>query len=228
MAGPDVLQPLQYGCPASTLTDNGMVYTVRHASTHVRGGRNAFEAELAALGVRQKNSRPNHPTTCGKVERFQQTTKVWLARQPHQPETLDELNTDLETFRHAYNHHRPHRSLGRRTPAAAYTARPKAGPTGEPMPASAPTRSTTARSPCATPAPCTPSASDVPTTAARSPPSSTTCTSPSSTEQPAKSSENSPSTPPADTSPRTARSPNPEGSGLADVLRHHNGGGGGI
>ncbi|MEI2826213.1 MAG: DDE-type integrase/transposase/recombinase [Dermatophilaceae bacterium] len=63
----------QYGCPASTLTDNGMVYTVRQAATRVRGGRNAFEAELARLGITQKNGRGNHPQTQGKIERFQQT-----------------------------------------------------------------------------------------------------------------------------------------------------------
>jgi transposase InsO family protein len=57
-----------YGLPASTLTDNGMVYTVRFATGP--GGRTGFEAELYDLGITQKNSRPNHPTTCGKVERF--------------------------------------------------------------------------------------------------------------------------------------------------------------
>jgi hypothetical protein len=41
--------------------------------------------------VRQKNSTPNHPTTCGKVERFQQTMKNWLRAQPDQPATLAEL-----------------------------------------------------------------------------------------------------------------------------------------
>ena len=62
-----------HGLPASTLTDNGMVFTTRYAGG--RGGRNAFEAELVRLHVIQKNSRPNHPTTCGKVERFQQTRR---------------------------------------------------------------------------------------------------------------------------------------------------------
>jgi len=32
-------------------------------------------------GVTQKHSRPNHPTTCGKVERFHQTLKKWLTAQ---------------------------------------------------------------------------------------------------------------------------------------------------
>ena len=78
ITGPIVLSTFrtavaEHGCPASTLTDNGMVYTVRLSAQHVRGGRNLLETELATLGVTQKNSRPNHPTTCGKVERFQQT-----------------------------------------------------------------------------------------------------------------------------------------------------------
>ena len=124
----------QFGCPASTLTDNGMVYTVRLAAHRVRGGRNAFETELARLGITQKNGRGNHPQTQGKVERFQQTLKTWLTRQPDQPATIAELQAHIDTFCQHYNHDRPHRSLGRRTPAAAYQARPKATPTnsGEP------------------------------------------------------------------------------------------------
>ena len=59
----------QHGYPASTLTDNGMVFTVRFAGG--RGGENTgrtkLEHELRARGIVQKNSRPNHPTTCGKV-----------------------------------------------------------------------------------------------------------------------------------------------------------------
>ncbi|HET6877668.1 MAG TPA: DDE-type integrase/transposase/recombinase [Jatrophihabitans sp.] len=120
-----------YGIPASTLTDNGMVYTVRFATG--RGGRTALEAELARLHVRQKNSRPNHPTTCGKVERFQQTLKKWLRAQPAQPAITAELQALLDRFVDDYNHRRPHSSLPRHaTPAAAYQARPKAAPGVEP------------------------------------------------------------------------------------------------
>ena len=101
----------QHGIPASTLTDNGMVYTVRLASIGHRGGRNGFEQQLREWHVVQKNSRPNHPTTCGKVERFQQTMKNWLRAQPAQPATIDELQALLDRFRREYNQHRPHRSL---------------------------------------------------------------------------------------------------------------------
>jgi transposase InsO family protein len=118
----------EHGYPASTLTDNGMVYTVRLATG--RGGRTALEAELRRLHIRQKNSRPNHPTTCGKVERFQQTLKKWLRAQPNQPATTTDLQTLLDRFVTAYNHHRPHRSLPHHaTPAVTYQSRPKATPT---------------------------------------------------------------------------------------------------
>ena len=136
ITGPIVLATFRqaadlHGHPASTLTDNGMVYTTRLSGGSLRGtrGRNGFETELTRLSIVQKNSRPNHPTTCGKVERFQQTLKKWLRAQPHQPTTIAELQTLLDTFREEYNHHRPHRSLEHRsTPATAYAARPKATP----------------------------------------------------------------------------------------------------
>jgi transposase InsO family protein len=117
------------GIPASTLTDNGMVFTVRLAGIGRQGGRNSFEAELRRLHITQKNGRPNHPATQGKVERFQQTFKKWLRAQPDQPSTIDELQTILDTFVDEYNHRRPHRSLPHRaTPAALFDTMPKALP----------------------------------------------------------------------------------------------------
>lgn len=120
----------KYGVPASTLTDNGMVYTVRLAAEGRHGGRTSFENELRRLHIVQKNSRPNHPTTCGKVERFQQTLKKWLRAQPDQPATITELQTLIDSFTADYNHDRPHRSLPHRAPpATGYTHLPKATPT---------------------------------------------------------------------------------------------------
>jgi len=117
----------EYGLPASTLTDNGMVYTTRLAGG--KGGRNAFEHQLHALGITQKNGSPSHPQTQGKIERFHQTLKKWLTGQPR-AHTLADLNEQLAKFRHIYNHERPHRALNRRTPHEAYTATPKAAPAG--------------------------------------------------------------------------------------------------
>jgi transposase InsO family protein len=117
----------RHGTPLSTLTDNGLVFTTRFAHGG-RTSRNALETELVKLRVRQKNSKPNHPTTCGKVERFQQTMKRWLRTQPG-ADTIRQLQAQLDTFADIYNHHRPHRSLPHHTtPAVAYNTRPKAGP----------------------------------------------------------------------------------------------------
>ncbi|OBG29903.1 integrase core domain-containing protein [Mycobacterium sp. 852002-51057_SCH5723018] len=115
-----------HGIPASTLTDNGMVFTTRLSGG--KGGRNHIEHELHRLGVTQINSTPGHPTTCGKVERFHQTLKKWLTGQPRAT-TITDLQTQLDAFVEIYNCHRPHRELPQRaTPATAYTARPKAAP----------------------------------------------------------------------------------------------------
>jgi transposase InsO family protein len=132
--GVDVLNAFRaavnvYGPPASTLTDNGMVFTTRYATG--KGGRNGFENELAHLGIAQKNSRPNHPTTVGKVERFQQTLKQWLRAKPPAT-TINQLQQQLDTFVTTYNHQRPHRALDRRTPATIYNQLPKATPTTKP------------------------------------------------------------------------------------------------
>ena len=187
-----------------------------------RGGRNAFEIELRPWDVIQKNSRPNHPTTCGKVERFQQTLKNWLRQQPNQPTTIAELQTLIDAFVEDYNHHRPHRSLPHRaTPAALYNEMPKAlpGPPATPTPTtgSATTASTSpAPSPCASTANSTTSASDEPTTEPTSSCSSRTSTSASSTPSPANSSASSPSTPARTTShaPRNDKHPNPRFRGF--------------
>lgn len=57
----------KHGEPASTLTNNGMVFTTKLAAGR-RGlnSHNALEAHLAKQGIRQKNSTPGHPTTCEK------------------------------------------------------------------------------------------------------------------------------------------------------------------
>jgi transposase InsO family protein len=118
------------GIPASVLSDNGMVFTTRFSGGAAgRTTINGFTAELRDLGVTHKHSKPNHPTTCGKVERFHQTLKKWLRAQPQQPHTMAELQTLCDTFVNYDNTQRPHRSLNRQTPLAAYQARPKATPT---------------------------------------------------------------------------------------------------
>ena len=115
----------RHGYPASVLTDNAMYFTTRFAGG--RGGPNAFETLLGGLGVTHKHSRPNHPRTCGKVERFQQTLKKWLGAQTPAAD-IAQLQAQLDEFAVTYNNHRPHRSLNRAVPAAIYQTLPKAQP----------------------------------------------------------------------------------------------------
>jgi transposase InsO family protein len=132
VTGPDVVASFlataaTHGLPTATLTDNGAVYTSRF--TH---GHNDFERLIASLGITQKNGHPGHPQTQGKIERFHQTLKRWLAARPL-PATLAELQTLLDTFALIYNTARTHRALPpHTTPAQAYAARPKATPTNAP------------------------------------------------------------------------------------------------
>jgi len=111
-----------HGFPASLLTDNGAVFTAAS-----RNGRCAMETELDRLGIRYVHSSPYHPQTCGKVERFHQTLKRWLDKQP-EASNVAELQVLLDRFRAFYDTVRPHRAIGRRTPEEAFTARPKATP----------------------------------------------------------------------------------------------------
>jgi len=113
----------RHGRPERMLTDNAAVFTGAYRGR----GWVALERELTALGIALSHCRPYHPQTCGKVERLHQTLKKWLARQDPAA-TLTGLRAQLDAFTAYYNTARPHRAIGRRTPVAAWNARPRAMP----------------------------------------------------------------------------------------------------
>ena len=124
---PDVVATLYeagsvWGLPASLLTDNGCIYTAAY-----RHGYSAMESELFHLGIDYKHSRAYHPQTCGKVERFHQTLKKFLRKQPRAA-TIAELQAQVDRFVAYYNHVRPHRAKNRKTPTSAFDSRAKARP----------------------------------------------------------------------------------------------------
>lgn len=112
-----------HGLPAAFLSDNAAVF-----SGESRRGTVLLESELARLGIRAVHARAYHPQTCGKVERFHQTLKRFLAKQPT-ASSLAHLQAQLDGFRTYYNQRRPHRSLGGRTPLVTFNARLRARPT---------------------------------------------------------------------------------------------------
>ena len=133
VTGPIVLATFRqtvaaHGIPASTLTDNGMVFTTR-LSPAARAAATRFETR-AAPPARDPEELPTQPPHHLRQGRTVPADHEEVApRQPDQPATIAELQTLLDRFADDYNHRRPHRSLPHRaTPATAYTARPKATP----------------------------------------------------------------------------------------------------
>ena len=110
---PDVVRTLHkaaatWGYPQRFLTDNGRIFT-----TPMGSGVGAMEIELLSLGIGTTHGKPiPPPQTQGKVERFHQTLKKYLAKQePATTKTL--LQGQLNRFVEYYNTERPHRGIGR-------------------------------------------------------------------------------------------------------------------
>lgn len=127
---PDVVRALhragqRWGYPESFLTDNGAIFTASSRGNDA----GAMEPELLALGIASKHSRPYHPQTCGKIERFHQSLKRYLAKQDP-ASTKKQLQVQLDGFVDYYNRVRPHRAIGRRPPIEVFEARERAYPTG--------------------------------------------------------------------------------------------------
>jgi transposase InsO family protein len=118
----------QWGLPARVLTDNGLCFSGARRRKVV-----SFETNLRHAGVLPIVSSPYHPQTCGKVERFHQTLKLWLSRQQPAAATIAELQTQLDRFVAFYNFERPHRALGGATPASVWEASPRAVPAEHPI-----------------------------------------------------------------------------------------------
>jgi hypothetical protein len=75
-AGAQTIAYHRHGLPASLLTDNGASFTA--ARVEVAAARPS--SSWPAWGSPPVRPAPEHPQTCGKVDRFHQTRKRWLAR----------------------------------------------------------------------------------------------------------------------------------------------------
>ena len=119
----------RYGLPWRMTMDNGHPWGV-YSEGRCRWTR--LTVWLLQLGVRVSHSRPFHPQTQGKDERFHRTLKVELLRD-HAWRDLHECQARFADWRDQYNCQRPHEALQMQVPAARY--RVSMRPFPEPLPA---------------------------------------------------------------------------------------------
>ncbi|WP_218638133.1 integrase core domain-containing protein, partial [Actinomyces naeslundii] len=105
------------GVPQRLLTDNGIALNPSR-----RGCTGRLVEHVRSLGVEPITSKPYHPTTQGKNERFHQTLFRYLDQQPLAA-SIAELQEQVDRFDLVYNTQRPHQGLpGRITPQQAWDA----------------------------------------------------------------------------------------------------------
>ena len=119
--GEQVKQPLieafrTYGLPERITCDNGNPW-----GTPKQNGLTRFEVWLIRLGIRVGHSRPGHPQTQGKDERFHRTLKLELLT--HRGfSSLTACQDAFDEWREQYNLIRPHSALNQQPPVTRYAA----------------------------------------------------------------------------------------------------------
>ncbi len=109
----------RYGLPQTLITDNGSPWGDGPGSPFTPLG-----VFLIDQGVRIAHSRPYHPQTLGKDERFHRTLKAEALAGPPFSD-LAEAAARLERWRRIYNHERPHEALDLATPGQRYRQSPR-------------------------------------------------------------------------------------------------------
>lgn len=112
----------EYGLPLRITMDNGSPWGSDriHRDTPVT-------VWLRRLGVKVSHSRPHHPQTQGKDERFHRTLKVELLRRRHF-DVFPQIQPAFDDYRKVYNQRRPHQAINMETPVRRYQASPRVFP----------------------------------------------------------------------------------------------------
>lgn len=112
----------KYGLPKRMTMDNGAPW-----AGHDRNQLTSLTAWLIRLGIKVSHSRPYHPQTQGKDERFHRTLKVELLNHRHYS-NLEEVSKSFKIWREIYNTQRPHEALNMDTPISKYQVSPRVYP----------------------------------------------------------------------------------------------------
>ncbi len=110
----------RHGVPDQLLTDNGRVFTGRLTRPHPAVV--LFDRICQQQGIRHLLTKPAHPTTTGKIERFHRTLRVELLDTAGFT-SLEAAQQGINAYVVHYNTERPHQALGGATPAERFTLR---------------------------------------------------------------------------------------------------------
>ncbi len=109
----------RYGLPRALITDNGAPWGDGPGSPYTPLG-----VFLIDQGIAISHSRPYHPQTMGKDERFHRSLKAEALSGPPFAD-LEAASRKLTLWRKVYNHERPHEGIGMAVPAERYSASPR-------------------------------------------------------------------------------------------------------
>lgn len=118
----------RYGLPARINTDNGVPWGApRHP-----GELTPLGIWLVTLGIRLSFSRPGHPQTNGKDERFHRSLKAEVLK-GRLYRSLEEVQSAFDHWREIYNFLRPHDALDLEVPISRYQVSSHAFPESLPQ-----------------------------------------------------------------------------------------------
>ncbi len=110
----------RYGLPWRMAMDNGSPWGDSGASPFT-----PLTVWLIECGIAVSHSRPYHPQTLGKDERFHRSLKAEALSDSHF-DSLDQAQQALDRWRHIYNTCRPHEGIDLQVPADRYSLSPRA------------------------------------------------------------------------------------------------------
>ncbi|MFC4611103.1 IS481 family transposase [Streptomyces maoxianensis] len=113
-----------FGVPEEVLTDNGKQFTARFGSG--RPGETMFDRICRENGITHRLTRPQSPTTTGKIERFHQTLRRELLDESAPFADLVAAQAAVDGWLEDYNRMRPHQSLDMAVPASRFVPQPRA------------------------------------------------------------------------------------------------------
>lgn len=114
----------KFGLPKKILCDNGGPW----GNTHEGLKWTRLTVWLFDLGIKVIHSRPRHPQTLGKDERFHRTMQDEVLSKYLRWESLRQVQVEFNKWQPIYNNERPHESLGYAVPASRYQPSPRSMP----------------------------------------------------------------------------------------------------